>query len=65
VHVRTIQKDDDTQFSTWDLNNENGLPVAGGLYLANVALKNGNGVDLGAKNLKLMIVREVQTFGNE
>ena len=65
IHVRTILKDDDTQFSTWDLNNENGLPVAGGLYLAHLDLRDGNGIDLGAKNLKLMIVREAQTFGNE
>ena len=46
VHVRTLLKDDDTQFSTWDLNNENGLPVAAGLYLAHLDLRDGNGIDL-------------------
>jgi hypothetical protein len=63
THVRTIRKDDDSQFTTWDLNNENGLPVAGGLYLAHIELHGPNGVDLGEKILKLMIVPEDQSLG--
>ncbi len=63
VHVRTIRKDDDTQFATWDLNNENGLPAAGGLYLAHLELHGRGGADLGEKILKLMIVRENQALG--
>ena len=60
--VKTIQKSDDTQFATWDLNNENGLPVASGIYLANLELKDVQGVDLGSTVLKLMIVQEQRVF---
>ncbi len=60
--VRTIEKDDASQFATWDLNNHNGLPVGGGLYLAHIELRNAAGVDLGSKTLKLMIVPEEQTL---
>lgn len=63
VHVRTIRKNDDSQFTTWDLNNENGLPVAAGLYLAHLDLQDAAGIDLGGKILKLMIVREQQALG--
>jgi hypothetical protein len=63
IHVKTIRKDDDSQFATWDLNNENGLPAAGGLYLAHLELHDANGIDLGEKTLKLMIVREEQAAG--
>ncbi|MBI4810773.1 MAG: T9SS type A sorting domain-containing protein [Ignavibacteriales bacterium] len=62
VLVKTIRKDDDTQFATWDLNNENGLPVAGGLYIAHLELKDALGRDLGEKILKLMIVPEDQSL---
>lgn len=58
VMVKTIYKDDGTQFATWDLNNENALPVASGVYLADVEMRDVNGVDLGSKVLKLMIVQE-------
>jgi hypothetical protein len=63
IHVRTISKNDDSQFATWDLNNESGLPVAGGLYLAHLELQDAKGTDLGDKTLKLMIVREEQALG--
>jgi hypothetical protein len=58
VMVKTIHKDDGTQFATWDLNNENALPVASGIYLADVEMRDVNSVDLGSKILKLMIVQE-------
>jgi hypothetical protein len=57
--VRTIRKDDDTQFINWDLNNERALPVASGVYLAFIELRDRQGRDLGTKTLKLMIVPEV------
>ncbi len=63
ILVRTIRKDDDTQFATWDLNNEYGLSVAGGLYLAHIQL-NSKDVNLGEKILKLMIVPEDQSSEN-
>jgi hypothetical protein len=58
--VRTIVKDDASQFATWDLTNERGLPVGGGIYLAGIELRDANNVDLGKKTLKLMIVQENQ-----
>lgn len=58
VHARTIRKEDETQFARWDLNNENGLPVAGGLYLAHIEMRDINNNDLGDKILKLMIIPE-------
>lgn len=62
--VRVIRKDDDTQFATWDLNNETGLQAAGGIYLAHIVLQDKSGADLGTKILKLMIVPENQTPRN-
>ncbi|MBI1803722.1 MAG: T9SS type A sorting domain-containing protein [Ignavibacteriae bacterium] len=66
--VRTVIKQDDpnasTQFTNWDLNNETGLPVASGMYIAYLELKDANGNDLGTKTLKLMIVQEQQFLDN-
>ena len=59
--VKTIRKYDPSQFVSWDLNNENGLQAAGGLYIAHLELKDGNGNNLGEKVLKLMIVPEDQS----
>lgn len=56
VMVRTIEKDDNSQFQRWDLANENGLPVASGLYIAYIELP-----ELGeTKILKLAIIQEQQ-----
>ena len=60
--VRTVEKDDPSQFATWDLNNHNGLPVGGGVYLAHLELRDAAGADLGTKTLRLMIVPEKQTL---
>jgi hypothetical protein len=59
--VKTIRKYDVSQFTTWDLNNENGLQAAAGLYIAHLELKDGSGRDLGEKILKLMIIPEDQS----
>jgi hypothetical protein len=54
VLVRTIYKDDDTQFARWDLRNENNLPVASGIYIAHIDMP-----EIGkTKIVKLMIVQE-------
>jgi len=54
VLVKTIYKDDDTQFARWDLRNENNLPVASGIYIAHIDMP-----DIGkTKIVKLMIVQE-------
>jgi hypothetical protein len=58
VLVRTMDKDDPEQFAYWDLANEDGLPVASGLYIAYIELP-----DLGTtKILKLAIVQEQQVL---
>ncbi|MBN1299771.1 MAG: T9SS type A sorting domain-containing protein [Melioribacteraceae bacterium] len=54
--VRVIDKNSASQFERWDLANDNGLPVASGLYLAYVDMP-----DLGeVKVLKVAIIHEQQ-----
>ncbi|MGB8317839.1 MAG: T9SS type A sorting domain-containing protein, partial [Ignavibacteriaceae bacterium] len=56
VLVRTINKNDQSQFSTWNLQNDNGYPVASGVYVVYVDMPT-----LGAtKVLKLALVQEEQ-----
>jgi hypothetical protein len=56
VLVRTLQKDDPTQFFQWDLRNEQGFPVSAGMYIVHVEMG-----DLGkAKVLKLGVIPEQQ-----
>ncbi len=52
--VRTLQKNDDSQFTRWDLMNSRNYPVASGLYIAYVDMP-GVGV---TKTLKLSIIQE-------
>ncbi|KAA3612178.1 MAG: T9SS C-terminal target domain-containing protein [Calditrichaeota bacterium] len=54
--VRTIEKDDPSQFAQWDMLNENGLPAASGIYFVHVEMDDLN-VN---KKLKLAIIREQQ-----
>ena len=60
VLVQTIEKEDDSQFERWNLANEEGLPVASGLYIAYLELRSVDGVDLGTKILKVAIIQEQQ-----
>lgn len=54
--VRAIDKNDATQFATWNLQNESELPVASGIYIAHIEFP-----ELGiSKNLKLAIIQEQQ-----
>ena len=62
--VRALRKDDDTQFLNWDLNNQNGLPVASGIYFVHMQLEDAAGNDLGEKTLKLVIIQEQQYLDN-
>ncbi len=55
VRVRTLLKNDETQFMNWDLKNESGLPVAAGVYVVYVDM-----AELGKKILKLAIIPEAQ-----
>lgn len=60
--IRTISKDDASQFARWNLTNENSLPVASGVYIAHITLADAAGNELGTKVLKLMIVQENRFF---
>lgn len=52
--VRTLTKDDPSQFLRWDLNNEYNFPVASGIYLAHVDMP-----EVGVtKVLKVAIIQE-------
>jgi hypothetical protein len=54
--VKTINKEDLSQFAKWDLTNENGLPLASGIYIAYIDMP-----DLGkTKILKVAIIQETQ-----
>ena len=59
--VRKLVKDpnDNSQFLRWDLNNDNGLPVASGIYFAYVeqTLSDGSKV---TKVLKVFIIQRAQ-----
>jgi len=56
IMIRTIDKVGGSQFSRWDLQNENGLPVASGIYIAYIDMP-----DLGTtKILKLAVIQEEQ-----
>lgn len=60
VLVRTIMKENDSQFVQWDLQNERGLPAASGIYVAHIDFP-----ELGeVKVLKLAVVREDQFLRN-
>ena len=54
--VRTLEKDDSDQFFQWNLSNDNGLPVASGLYVVHIDMPQAKA----KKVLKLAIVQEQQ-----
>lgn len=56
VLVRTLQKQDNSQFYEWDLRNEDGFPIAAGMYVVYIDMP-----DLGkTKILKLGVIMEQQ-----
>jgi hypothetical protein len=57
ILVRKLEKSDASQFAEWNMQNENGNPVASGIYVVNIEMP-----DLRvSKNLKLAVVVE-ETF---
>ncbi|MYB71291.1 MAG: T9SS type A sorting domain-containing protein [Gemmatimonadetes bacterium] len=58
--VRTIEKDDPSQFTRWDLQNHNALPVASGMYIAHIELPDHGE----SRILKLAIIQEQQFLEN-
>jgi len=56
VLVRTLMKSDNSQFLQWDLRNEDGFPVAAGMYIVHIEMP-----DQGmTKVLKLGVIPEQQ-----
>ncbi len=55
ILVRTIVKNDNTQFADWDLMNEHQLPIAAGMYIAYIDCGS-----LGTRTLKLAVIPEQQ-----
>jgi len=56
VQVRTINRENDSQFERWDLKNDSGLPVGSGLYIAYIDMPDVNAT----KIVKIAIVQEQQ-----
>ena len=56
VYVRSIEKNDASQFAKWDLKNQYGYPVASGMYVARI--KSGGE----EKILKIALVQETQVL---
>ena len=58
--VRVLAKNDETQFIQWNLQNQNGFPVASGIYIIHIDMP-----DLGSvKILKLALITEEQILRN-
>ncbi len=55
VYINRIDKDSQTDFVDWNLSNDDGLPVASGIYLAHIEMPG-----VGEKILKIAIIREAQ-----
>ena len=56
VMVKTIEKVGGSQFQRWDLQNDAGLPVGSGIYIAYIEMP-----DLGTtKIIKLAVIQEEQ-----
>jgi hypothetical protein len=61
IHVRRLEKDDPTtQYFRWDLRNESGKSVASGIYVVYMELEDEQGVPLGTRTLKLVIIQGAQ-----
>ena len=58
INPSNAGQDPQSQFATWDLNNDNGLPVASGIYIAHIVMPNLNET----KVVKLVIIQEQQVL---
>ena len=55
IEKTIISENDSDRRAVWDLRNRAGVPVASGMYLAHLELKDSNGKSIGEKVLKLAI----------
>lgn len=60
--VRTIEKDNPSQFQRWDLLNFDGLPAASGMYIAHVEMTLPTDGSTAEKILKFAIVQEQEVL---
>ncbi len=58
-HVRKLEKDSETPFLRWDLTNASNLPVASGIYFAQVKMTLSDGSTV-TKNLKVFLIQRQQ-----
>jgi hypothetical protein len=56
--VRTLDKNDQSQFLQWNLTNEDNFPVASGMYVAYLELTLPSDGSTTSKVLKLAIIQE-------
>jgi hypothetical protein len=60
--VRTIVKEDDSQFLRWDLNNQFNYPVASGIYIAHIEMTLPADGSKITKILKVAIIQEQEVL---
>ncbi len=56
--IRTLEKSSDARFLNWDMNTEEGLPIASGMYLIHVDAKDDAGATYGERVLKFAVVKK-------
>jgi len=61
--VRTLDKDDPSQFLKWDLTNHATFPVASGMYIAHVTLTQPSGGEV-TKVLKFAVIQEQEILNS-
>ena len=61
--VRTLDKDDPTQFLRWDLINHATFPVASGMYIAHATLTLPSGGEV-TKVLKFAVIQEQEILNS-
>jgi hypothetical protein len=60
--VRVIDKDNTSQFERWDLLNNDGLPVASGMYIAHLTMTMPTDGSEVTKILKLAVIQEQEVL---
>jgi hypothetical protein len=62
--VRTIDKNDASQFARWDLTNASTFPVASGMYIAHVEMKLPADGSTATKVLKFAVIQEQEILNS-
>ncbi len=56
--IRVLEKNSDARHLDWDMNTEEGLPIASGMYLIHIEAKDGSGATYGERVLKFAAVKK-------